>query len=457
MTSNVPETILERYTSRTKLSREHDSRAKRSLPGGDTRTSTYFGPYPSYMQRGEGCYLYDLDGNRYIDYLNNFTSLIHGHAYAPIVEAAGAQLKLGTVFGAAGVVQYELAEIICDRVPSIDLVRFTNSGTEATLMAMRAARAFTGKDIIVKMDGGYHGEHDFVGVNFIPDFESPDQPQVRISWPGVPACVKEGMMVARFNDLDSTERILKEHHDKIAAVIMEPMLGAGGAIPPKPGYLQAMRQLTEKYGALLIFDEIITFRLSLGGVQLVEGVKPDLTCLGKIIGGGFAVGAFGGRKDIMDLFAPGNPKNIYHAGTFNGLNITMAAGKAAMEHFGQAEIDRINGLGARLTVGFNGAFKKAGLKGRAAGLGSALQIRWTDEEVTTAKQSILSSARAGKLPSLLHLELMNRGVYSAGRGLFCISTPMTEKDIDQATESLEGALELLKPYAAETAPHLIAA
>jgi len=456
MANNVSQIVTERYLSRTKQSRENDTRAKRSLPGGDTRTSTYFGPYPTYMERGEGCYLYDCDGNRYIDFLNNYTSLIHGHAFPPIVEAAGAQLIKGTVFGSPGVVQAELAEIICDRVPSMDLVRFANSGTEATLMAMRAARAFTGKDVIVKMDGGYHGEHDFVGVNFIPDFEAQDLPSVKISWPGVPACVREGMLVTRFNDLEATERILKEHRDQIAAVIMEPMLGAGGAIAPKPGYLKGMRKLTEEYGVLLIFDEIITFRLSPGGVQLVEGIRPDLTALGKIIGGGFAVGAFGGRRDIMEHFSPGHPQNIYHAGTFNGLNITMAAGVAAMRHYNQPEIDHINRLGEKMAAGFDRAFKKVGIRGQASGLGSALQIRWTDQEVTTPNQSILSGVRAGRLPSLLHLELLNRGVFAAARGLFCISTPMTEAEVNYASEALEGALELLKPLAAEEAPHLIA-
>lgn len=456
MTSNVVQTITDRYLSRTKLSKEKDARAKKYLPGGDSRTTTYFFPYPSYMEKGKGCYLYDCDGNRYIDFINNFTSLIHGHAHPAVVEVATAQLKKGTAYASATALQSELASIICDRLPSVDLVRFCNSGTEATMMSMRAARAFTGKDVILKMDGGYHGSHDFAEVNIVPDFEAQDLPSAHVEGAGVPACILDGMMVTPFNDLDATERILEEHQDKIAAIIMEPVLGAGGAVAPKPGYLKGMRKLTDKYGVLLIFDEIITFRLSLGGLQRIEGIKPDLTALGKIIGGGFAVGAFGGKREIMEHFDPAHPQRIVHSGTFNGHNITMAAGIVTLQHYGQAEVDRIHKLGERLMAGFNQAFKAAGIKGRAAGHGSLLQVHWTDKEIVSPKESLMAMASAAELPRLLHLEMMNRGVFSATRGLYCVSTPMTDQEINQAIEAFEATLYILKPYVAETTPHLMA-
>jgi glutamate-1-semialdehyde 2,1-aminomutase len=433
-----------------------DARAKNSLPGGDTRTTTYIFPYPSYMVRGEGCYLYDCDGNRYIDFLNNYTSLIHGHGHPAVVEAATAQVQRGTVFGSPMAAQVELAEMVCERVPGIERVRFNNSGTEATMMAMRAARAYTGKDLIVKMDGGYHGHHDFAGVNVIPDFAAVDLPTPKISWPGIPACVLQGMRVAPFNDLAAAERVLQQNEGQVAAIILEPMLGAGGAIAPKPGYLQGMRDLADKYGVLLIFDEIITFRLSLGGVQKIEGVTPDLTAIGKIIGGGFAVGAFGGKKEIMAPFDPAHPNNIYHGGTFCGANVTMAAGVATLKHYGQDEIDRINALGERLAADVDRAFQEAGFKGRARGVGSLIQIHWTAEEATNSRQAILAMARAKDLPKLLHLELMNRGIFCASRGLFSISTPMTETETGRAVEAISAALQLLKPHAAEVAPHLLA-
>lgn len=456
MTNKVVKDITDRYLNRTKQSQASDARAKKYLPGGDTRTSTYFFPHPSYMDRGEGCYLYDCDGNRHIDFLNNFTSLIHGHNHLAVFKAASTQLEKGTAFASASAIQSELAEIICERVPSIDMIRFANSGTEATMMAMRAARAFAGKDIIVKMDGGYHGTHDFAEVNIIADFQSEGMPSARVAGPGIPACVLDGVMVAPFNDLDAVEGMLAEHKDKIAAVIMEPVLGAGGGILPKARYLEGMRELADKYGVLLIFDEIITFRLSLGGLQRLKGVEPDLTALGKIIGGGFAAGAFGGRKEIMERFDPAHPQAIVHAGTFNGHNVTMAAGVATLQHYGQAEIDRINKLGDRLRGGFNQAFQAAGIKGQATGLGSLVVVHWTDGEIASPRDVLLSVRSAAELPGLLHLEMMNRGVFSASRGMYCISTPMTEKEIDQAAEAFEATLRVLKPYVAETAPHLLA-
>jgi glutamate-1-semialdehyde 2,1-aminomutase len=455
MTADIAQSTIASYESKRPLSKEMDRRAKNSLPGGDTRTTTYIFPYPSYMVRGEGCTLTDCDGNRYIDFLNNYTSLIHGHAHPAVVEAATYQVQRGSVFGSPMAAQFELAEIICERVPSVELVRFNNSGTEATMMAMRAARAYTGKDLIVKMDGGYQGHHDFAGVNVIPDFAAVDLPTPKVSWPGVPACVLQGMRVAPFNDLPATDRVLRENEGKVAAIILEPMLGAGGAIGPQPGYLKGMRDLADKHGVLLIFDEIITFRLSLGGVQKIEGVTPDLTTIGKIIGGGFPVGAFGGKKEIMAPFDPAHPNNIYHGGTFCGSNVAMAAGVATLKQYGQAEIDRINALGERLAAGIDQAFKEAGYRGRARGAGSLVQIHWTDQEATNSPQALLAMGRARDLPKLLHLELMNRGIFAAPRGLFSISTPMTTAEIDQAVEAIAGVLLLLKPHAAEVAPHVL--
>ena len=456
MTNDVVQTITDRYQSRTKLSKARDAAAKKYLPGGDTRTSTYFFPYPSYMEKGEGCYLYDCDGNRYIDFLNNFTSLIHGHNHPAVVAATRAQLAVGTAFASAASLQADLAQMICERVPSIDLVRFTNSGTEATMMAMRTARAYTGKDTIIKMDGGYHGTHDFAEVNVMADYQAKGRPRAQVGSPGVPACILDAMLVTRFNDLALTEELLKENEGKVAAVIMEPVLGSGGGIPPEPGYLEGMRALTEKYGVLLIFDEIISFRISLGGMQRLHGVTPDLTALGKIIGGGFAVGAFGGKKEIMERYAPGHPEMIVHAGTFNGHNVTMAAGIATLENYDQAALDRINGLGDRLRDGFNGAFRAVGIKGRAHGFGSLVMVHWTDGPIATPRDVILSVGAAGDLPRLLHLEMMNQGIFSASRGMYAISTPMTDTEIGQAVEAFEATLRMLKPYAAEAAPHLIA-
>ncbi len=459
MSSNADQvtanTIVETFKQRTQGSEEWDARAKKSLPGGDTRASSYYTPYPAYMARGEGCYLYDLDENRYIDFLNNYTSLIHGHAHPATVSAIQEQAARGTVLGSAAEVTVEHAEMLCSRVPSLESVRYCNSGTEATHLAMRAARAFTGKDIIVKMDGGYHGSHDYVQVNVKPDTAEEGLPRRRLTTRGVPAAVMEGMQVVPFNDLDALEDLLRAHSGEVAAIILEPVLGSGGGVEPQPGYLRGVRQLADTYDVLLIFDEILTFRLDVGGIQSAVGVTPDLTSVAKFIGGGLPLGAFGGRQEIMAPFDPTHPQTIPHNGTFNGNNVTMAAGLATLKDYGAGEVKQINELGQRLKDGFNRAFQAAGVKARAAGLGSIIPIHWSEGEIRTARDAVAAQEAARTLPKLLHMEMMNRGIFSAPRGQFTISTPMTAREIDTAVDVLAQSLEMVKPYMVEHTPHLL--
>ena len=345
--------------------------------------------------------------------------------------------------------------MLCGRVPSLESVRYCNSGTEATHLAMRAARAFTGKDVIVKMDGGYHGSHDYVQVNVKPDTAEDGLPRRRLTTRGVPAAVMEGMRVVPFNDLDALEDILRAHSGEIAAIILEPVLGSGGGVEPEPGYLQGVRQLADTYDVLLIFDEILTFRLHVGGVQSAVGVTPDLTSVAKFIGGGLPLGAFGGRQDIMAPFDPTHPQTIPHNGTFNANNITMAAGVATMKAYAAEEVAAINALGQRLKDGFNRAFKAAGIRARAAGLGSIIPIHWSEGEIRTARDAVTAQEAARTLPNLLHMEMMNRGIFSAPRGQFTISTPMTAREVDTAVAVMAQSLEVVKPYMAEHTPHLL--
>ena len=447
--------ILGRFTQRTVRSRDYDTRAKERLPGGDTRAATYFAPYPAYMTSGSGCYLYDVDDNEYLDLLNNYTSLIHGHAHPDIVAATKTQLEKGTVFGAAAEIQFRHAEHLCNRISAMDQIRYCNSGTEATLFAIRAARAYTGKDTFIKMDGGYHGCHDAVEVNIFADPNPKGTPTKHIG-PGVPGSVLEDVLVVAFNDFDAVENMLKVNADKVAAILTEPLMGAAGAICPQPGYLKGLRALADQYNVLLIFDEVMTFRLSAGGLQEIEGVQPDLTTLAKIIGGGLPIGAFGGRRDIMSRFDPAHETPIFHSGTFNGNNITLAAGMAAMTLFDQAAVTRLNQLGDRLRDGFTVALKETGLKGCVSGLGSLLQLHWRDQQPADATDSMVGLTKAGQLPGLVHLEMMNHGVYSAGRGMFALSTPMTPADIDKAVVAFIETLTILKPYIADKLPHLLA-
>ena len=453
--TEVEQGIEARYRERSAGSRARHLEAQRYLPGGETRSSIWYAPYPTYMVAGEGAWLWDCDGNRYVDFLNNFTSLIHGHAQPDIVEEAADQLTRGTVFGAASEPQVALAKLLIERVPSIDLLRFTNSGTEATMLMMRAARAFTGRDIIVKMDGGYHGSHDFAEVNVSADVRSTAEPAARIEERGVPDAVLNAVMVAPFNDLAALEALLRNNHQRIAGIVVEPMPNAGGMVPPAPGYLRGLRELADRFGLLLLFDEIVTLRLSSGGLQAAEDVMPDMTALAKIIGGGFPVGAFGGRADIMSQFDMGGLGVLSHSGTFNGNTITMTAGLAAMKRLDQAAIERVNELGDRLAASINALFAALGIRAQCLGYGSLQQIQWTDEPVVTLKDAAHAGRGIGRLRQLLHLELLNRGVYTSNRGMFCMSTPMADAEIDFALDVLEGALRMLKPYMWEVAPRLL--
>ena len=446
--------ITKTFRQRTHGSGEWDKRAKEYMPGGDTRAASYYTPYPAYMTRGEGCFLYDYDENQYIDFLNNYTSLIHGHAHPPTVSAIQEQAARGTVLGSAAEVTVEHAEILCSRVPSLESVRYCNSGTEATLLAMRAARAFTGRDIIIKMDGGYHGSHDYVQLNMQPDTTEEGLPSPKLSSRGVPEATLAGMLVAPFNDLDALRDMLRARSDEIAGIILEPALGAGGGVEPEPGYLQGVRQLADEFDVLLIFDEIMTFRQDVGGFQATIGVTPDLTSIAKFIGGGLPLAAFGGRQEIMAPFDPTHPTTIPHNGTFNGNNITMAAGLATMKEYEADQVARVNELGQRLRNGLNAAFQAAGVGIRAVGSGSIIRIHWSDGKIRDARDAVAAQEKAQELPGLLHLEMMNRGIFSAPRCQYAISTPMSEREVDVAVDVMGQSLEVVMPYVQENTPHL---
>ena len=455
--SKIIEDVEARYLDRTKKSGKFHERAKQCMPGGETRESISYKPYTACMDRGQGCHLWDVDGNEYVDFVGNFTSLVHGHCDPDIMEAVRAQIEKGCALSSTSHLQVEHAEIICGRTPSVDMVRYGNSGTEATTWAIRAARAVTGRDMILKFEGCYHGTQDTAKVSVVPDFNPDPLPKAHVEGLGIPKSVLQDVVVAPFNDLDAAEAQLKKHGDKIACIITEPFLASLGVIAPKPGYLQGLRDLADKYGVLLVFDEVQSFRQSTGGYQQYEGVYPDLTALGKFIGGGYPVGAFGGSKELMDRFDydPSNPDAINHSGTFNGNEVTMAAGIASMKKFDQAAVDHINSLGARMREGCNDVFKELGIKCQLNGLGSLSNIIYTDAEVTNAYDFAMSYIGCMELQKWVHLELMNRGIYTAKRGEFIISTPMEEKEVDKGIQGLKDTFEFLKPYIAETTAHLV--
>ncbi len=447
--------IVDDYKKKTPGSIKLTETAKQWLAGGETRRASYYTPYPAVMEKGEGRYLFDCDSNQYLDLLNNYTSMIHGHAHPEISDASRRILDTGVCLGSIAASQYQLAEIICNRIPAMERIRFCNCGTEATMFALRTARAYSGKNGILKMDGGYHGGHEFAQINIFPQWDAEGLP-VPAADPYIPAGLLDDAYIAPFNDLETVADILKKNSEKIAAVIVEPCMGAGGQIEAEPGYLEGLRELTQKFDVLLIFDEVMQFRYHTGGVQAALNVEPDLTCLGKIIGGGYPVGAFGGRKEIMSVYdLDHQPSSVFHSGTFSGNNITMAAGITTLEMYDATAVERLNALGDRLKKGLEDVLADAGIKGWVTGLGSILNVHFQENRPRNAKEHFIGMITAWDFLELFHLEMINQNIYTAPRGMFVLSTVMTETDIDQVVRVFEQALERLKPFVAEKLPQLV--
>ncbi|MEO8449074.1 MAG: aspartate aminotransferase family protein [Gemmatimonadota bacterium] len=417
------------YRGRTRESERWYARAISVMPGGDTRAGTFHLPYPIFMDRGAGARVWDIDGNEYWDFLNNFTSLIHGHAHPAVTAALTAQAQRGTVLGSACVDQVRLAERIEERMPDIERLRFCNSGTEATLFALRAAKAFTGKSKILKMEGGYHGSHDQVSVGMVSPFE---RTGVGLS----PGATSE-VLLGSFNELDVTSSVIRQYADELAAVIVEPVMGAAGGIPAEPEFLHGLRKVASECGVLLILDEIITFRLSYGGAQTLYGIRPDLTTFGKVIGGGLPIGAFGGRADVMATFDPTRPGTVSHSGTYNGNAVTMAAGVATLEAYGRDEAERVNNLGDELRTELNAIIRRLRIPAIVVGLGSVMQLHFMEAPVRNARDA----ARANKAAlQCMHLGMLIRGFFTTSRQMYVLSTVMDDADIRAFASGFEDSI-----------------
>ncbi|MFQ5819266.1 MAG: aspartate aminotransferase family protein [Candidatus Heimdallarchaeota archaeon] len=443
--------IMNKFLERTPKSRAINIAAQRVLPGGNSRNAVYFKPYPIYVAQGKGCRIYDVDSNEYIDFLNNYTSLILGHAYPSVIAAVQAQLNMGTSFGASTELEAQLAEMIHQRMPAIKQLRYTNSGSEATLNAIRAARAFTGKPKLAKIEGGYNGSHDSVQVSVRPPIHlagSKTHPRSIPDAAGIPDGVVKDILVLPFNNGPTAEQLIQNHAKDLAAVIVEPILGAGGVIPPREDFLNVLREVTEQHDVLLIFDEIITFRIAKGGAQERYNVRPDLTTLGKIIGGGFPVGAFGGREDIMMLFSPNRePPILPHSGTFNGNPITLVAGITTLNELTSSVYEKLEAGCIRLRSHLTEVFEEVGVKAQVTGEASLFNIHFTNQEIIDYRDA---AAADKELASLLFLDLLNRGISLAPRGMGCLSTPMTKKELEALIIAVKASLmelrEHISPY-----------
>ncbi len=432
---------VDTYQASTRKSRELYNKTCQYLEGGTTRTSIYYQPYPFYAERGKGYWIYDVDGNKRLDFLNNYSSLIHGHAYPRIIEAVTKQLEKGTAPGAPTEQEAKLASIIMERIPSLEKMRFCSSGSETVMFSLRLARAFTGRNKIAKFEGGFHGSHDSVQVSVKPSFDKAGSFQNPIPIPhsaGISPSALSDTIVLPFNDYEATEKIIEGSKDDIAAVIVEPIQGAGGIISARGDFLKQLRNITEKYGIVLIFDEIMSIRTAWGGAQGYYGVKPDLTTMGKVISGGFPLAAFGGREDIMSLLDPRKGEAAMpHSGTFNAIPVCAVAGIAAMEDFTRSMYDKLNNLAERLSTGANDLFNELGIKAQVTKGGSLFNIHFTDREILSYRDAAQGDQN---LLQKLFFSLLNRGIYVAPRGYGCISTPMTENEIDIFLETLRLSL-----------------
>ena len=430
------------YQAKTPRSRQLFEEALRVMPGGNSRTTTFFDPYPFYISRGEGARIWDADGIERLDFNGNYTSLILGHANPQVVKAIQDAAVNGMSFPGPSEHEIRLAEILTTRIPGMEVVRFANSGTEATMHAVRVARAFTGRAKIAKFEGAYHGTHDWVLVSVAPDpatAGSRKRPK-SVAWSsGVPPMVVKHVVTLPWNDADACEKILQKQGGDIAALIIDPLLANAGLIPVRESFLEKLREVTQRLGILLIFDEVISFRVGRGGAQERFNIRPDLTTLGKIIGGGLAVGAFGGRADVMNFYDPRDGKGrINHGGTFNANPLTMAGGIATMEQLTPEAYARLDALGDRLRDGVRRLLRKKGYAGQITGVGSLFWLHHSKKKLSDYRSARPEDPKA---PARTFLGLVNEGVLLSQRGLGACSLAMTDGDVDRFVETLGRVLE----------------
>ena len=407
--------IEQTYLARTERSAAAYERARQVLPGGNTRQSAFWRPHPLTIERASGCRLWDLDGHQYVDVVNNYTSLVHGHAYPPIVEAVEEQLRRGSCWSAGVLDQTALAEQIAARVPGVDQVRFTNSGSEAANLALTIARTVTGREKVLMARYGYHGS--------LLEFESG---HTNRPW--------SMTYLADYNDTESFAGVLEMHGDEIAAVFLEPVLGAGGIIPAERDFLVRVMEKARAVGALFVLDEVLTLRLAPGGLQSELGVSPDLSMFGKFIGGGYPIGAIGGGSELMKVLDPAHGR-VFHSGTFNGNPVTMAAGNVSLRELTPERIGKMSELADRLREGLLAAATSVGVPLSVSQSGSIMNLHFSHEAPSPSEHR-----DADRLMARFHLAALNRGLFIAPRGLIALSTVMTEAVIDEAVEHARAAM-----------------
>lgn len=420
---------LSKYLELTPKSKAVWDNSCEYLPGGDSRNSIYWSPYPIFINSAKGSIVTDIDGCDRLDFINTMTTMILGHGFQPVIDGVRGQLDDGVGYNAPNTHQVELAQRLCERIPSLDLVRFTNSGTEATLNTIRAARAFTGRTSIAKVEGGYHGTHDTVSVSVrvnVSKAGSALSPEPLAASEGIPSEILDQVIVLPFNDIEVALNILETHHSDLAAVIVEPVMGSVGMVPATHEFLSMLRRFTQEHGIVLIFDEVISYRVSSGGCQAHYGITPDMTALGKIIGGGFPVGAFGGRRDIMELYDPRLGPRVTHAGTFNGNPISMLAGVITLDNLTPDVYQDLEIHAQVLRSQIHDICIDLEVPAQITGIGSLFGIHFVDHEIHNYRDIANCDT---ELRDRVFLGMMNEGILVAPNLVGALSTETKAEEV----------------------------
>lgn len=440
---------MNRNSSRSKQLYE---RALRVLPGGVSRNAVLCRPHPTYAHKGDGCHVTDIDGNVRIDFANNVASLIHGHSHPAVIEAVINQLHRGTAFNLTSEVEVEYAELLCDRSEGFDMIRFVNSGTEAIMCCLKAARAFTQRPKIAKVEGAYHGLYDYAEVSQTAQPENWGEADSPLSVPvsrGTPANALGDVVVIPFNNPEKALAILDRYADQLACILIDPLPHRVGLVPASEEFVRALRDWTTRNEALLVFDEVITYRCEFGGAQEWYPVKPDLTAIGKIIGGGFPVGAITGSRHVMEVLNPLAEKVLFpHSGTFSANPVTMTAGLTTMRMFDREAVTKLNALAEYTRDRIAGVIQSTGIPACVTGAGSIFRIHMKPTPPGNYREAYVAPAE-GKMIRMLLDYMFNNGIMMINTCSGTLSTPMTEREIDTLCSVLHDGFMSIRESLAE--------
>ena len=454
----MPESTRKKIAYRLDNSRSRSlyGEASRYLPGGNSRHTLVSSPYPVYALKGKGCRVVDVDGEERIDFINNYTSLIHGHANPRVVSAVREQLEKGTCFGMPTESEVRLAALLAMRVKYIEKIRFCNSGSEAVMLAIKAARAYTGRHKIAKIEGAYHGIYDYAEVSesVIPSNWGEHRHPSIVVESGSPPSLKQDVIVMPWNDREVCEALIEENSKDLAAVLIDPLPLNIGLISPLPGFLEAIRNMARRNKILFVADEVLNFRQSYQGAFCEYGIEPDLVALGKIIGGGFPVGAVGGKNDVMEVFDHTKEIRVHHGGTFNANPVTMTAGLAAMELMTPEAYSRLNRMGDHLRERISQLLIQRKIRGRVTGKGSLFWIHPTDKELVDYRSLAVHEMDNPIFDKLAHELLANGILACAFRSFGCLSTPMGKEELDAYAVAFERSLSLFESQSSNSSTRL---